>query len=146
MTLSRWALVAKPAVVKVEGVRQLRATMARAGHDLADFTEANAEVAALVARAGSTRAPRGRSGRLAGSVRGNRSKTRAVVMAGGGQVRYANAVHWGTGPRTGRRGPHNIAANPWLWNAAQDNQPRIVALYSRRVDAIVAKIKGAPRV
>lgn len=128
-------------VVKVEGARELRRTLAAAGHDLADMTAANAEVAALVAGYGSRSAPR-RSGRLAGSHRGNKSKTQAVVRAGGASVPYANAIHWGVGARAGLRGPHNIAPRPWLWQAANDHRPEVIDLYWQRVEAAVKSIHG----
>lgn len=138
--------MSRGAAIEVQGAAQLRRTLKAAGNDLADFTAANAEVAAMVARAATGTAPRGPSGRLAGSIRGNKAKARATVLAGGASVRYANAIHWGTGPRAGLRGPHNIRPRPWLWQAAQDNEAKVTEFYLRRLEAIVGKVQGAPSV
>jgi hypothetical protein len=128
--------------IRVRGARQLRATLKAAGRDVAEMTETNAEVSRLVATEAASRAPR-RTGRLAGSTRPNRSKTKAIVRAGGAAVPYANAIHWGTGPRTGRRGPHNIARRPWIWNAAAATQTKVLQLYWTRVQQSIRHVKGA---
>ena len=130
------------AAIRVKGARELRATLKRAGIDLSDLTDANASVAQLVASAAAARAPR-RSGRLAGSTRPNRAKTKAVVRAGGAATPYANAIHWGTGPRTGLRGPHNIRRRPWIWQAAGDKQEQVIDTYWTTVQQAISKIRGA---
>ena len=128
--------------LRVEGARELRATMRRAGIDLSDLTDANAAVAMLIATAATSGAPR-RTGRLAGSNRPNRAKTKAVVRAGGAGVPYANAIHWGVGPRAGLRGPHNIRRRPWIWDAANAKQDQVIDLYWTKVQQAIWKIRGA---
>jgi hypothetical protein len=125
---------AAPTVV-VEGARELRATMKRAGADLDDLKDAHAEVAAYVASASSSAAPRA-SGRLAASVRGNRAQASAVVKAGGAAVPYAGPIHWGWPG-------HNIAAQPFMADTAARTEPHWTATYLAAIERIVGKIRGA---
>ena len=99
--------------------------------------------AALVTAAARARAPVGPTGRLAASVRPGATKTMALVRAGGAAVPYANAIHWGAGPRLGRPGPHNIASNPFITEAAQATEPAWEPIYRRAVAEIVDTVKGA---
>lgn len=122
-------------VIKVEGARQLRATMAKAGIDLQDMVNANAEVSALVAGRATTMAPR-KSGRLAASVRGNRAKSQAVVRVGGASVPYAGPIHWGWPAR-------NISPHPFAVDAAHETEPTWVAMYLAAVNRVLDKVKGA---
>jgi hypothetical protein len=124
----------KAAQVQVEGARELRATLKRAGDDLADMKDANAAVAGYVAAAAAGSAPQ-RSGALAGSVRGNRAAASAVVKAGSAAVPYAGPIHWGW-PRRG------IPARPFLADTAARTEPTWTALYVQAVERIVARIKG----
>lgn len=121
--------------VRIEGLTRLRRTLKAAGVDMADMKKANAEAARIVAAAGRAGAPR-RSGRLAGTVRGNRAVGRAVVMAGGARVPYGGPIHWGWPAR-------HIAPNPWLSRAAQDTESTWLPAYLDELDRIVASVKGA---
>lgn len=135
--------MAAPSTIKVEGMRELRASLKRLGFELDDLKGAHVEVASLVGRRASQMAPK-RSGRLAGTMRPGGAAAQAVVRFGGARTPYANAVHWGTGPRPGKRGPHNIRKNPFAWQAAQDTQTEWEPIYAHAVDALVAQVKGAP--
>lgn len=129
--------------VEVRGGRELRSTLRKAGSDLGELKAAHAAAAALVTAAAVGRAPRGPTGRLAGSIRPGATKTAALVRAGGARVPYANAIHWGTGPRPGRRGPHNIASNPFITEAAQATEPTWGPVYARAVAEAVDNVRGA---
>lgn len=122
------------AVVEVRGARELRRTLRRAGIDLQDLKEAHAQVGGIVAAAGRTSAPR-RSGTLAGSIRASKAAASATVRAGGARVPYAGVIHWGW-PR------RNIAAQPWLSEAAQSTEPAWTSAYLEAVDKIIATVKG----
>lgn len=122
------------AVVEVEGARELRRTMKAAGEDLGDLKDANAEVAAYVAAAARGAAP-SVSGRLAGSVRGNRAAASAVVKAGGAAVPYAGPIHWGWPSR-------NIAAHPFVADTAAETEPHWTETYREAVQRILDRIKG----
>jgi hypothetical protein len=123
------------ALVQVDGVRELRASLKRAGDDLGDMKDANAAVAGMVAGRASSLAPRV-SGRLAASVRGNRAAASAVVKVGTASLPYAGPVHWGWPAR-------HIAANPFAVNAAHDTEPAWTATYLDAIDRIIGKVRGA---
>jgi hypothetical protein len=120
--------------VTVFGARQLRATLARAGVDLADLKNANAAAAATVASAATAGAPR-RTGALASTVRGNRAVGKAVVLAGRASVVYAGPIHWGWPG-------HHIAAQPFLSDAATSTEPVWLAAYQHDVQAALDKVHG----
>jgi hypothetical protein len=122
------------AVVQVEGAKQLRATMKRAGDDLADLTAVHGDIARLVASRGQANAPK-RTGALAGSVRGSGTKTVATVRAGGARIPYAMVIHYGWPA-------HNISANPFLTSAAHDTEPIWTNKYVDAVNRILARVKG----
>jgi hypothetical protein len=121
--------------IRVDGARQLRRSMRRAGLDLEDLKATHARIAGMVATTGKSYAPR-RSGRLAASIRPSGTKTAAIVRAGYARVPYAHPIHWGW-PRRG------IRANPWLSRAAQSSEPAWLAIYTREVDRILGTIEGA---
>jgi hypothetical protein len=108
--------------------------MTKAGIDLQDLVAANAQVSAYVAGRAATLAPH-KSGRLAGSVRGNKAKAQAVVRVGGASVRYAGPIHWGWPAR-------HIAAQPFAVNAAHDTEPQWVQMYLVAVQHAIDKVKG----
>lgn len=131
--------------VRVDGARQLRASLKRAGHDLGDLKAANAEVSRIVLADAKTRVPR-RSGALAATLRGGSAATRATVSAGYARVPYAGPVHWGTPPggRWGRgRTARGVRAQPFLTDAAKKTEPVWLLAYRRSVTRILAKVKGA---
>lgn len=121
-------------LVRVDGARQLRATLKRAGQDLSDLKETNATVATYVATRSAAAAPH-RSGRLAGSVRPNAAATNATVRAGGAAIPYAGVIHWGWPA-------HHITGRPFIADTAAATEPVWTEIYSARVRVIVAKIHG----
>jgi HK97 gp10 family phage protein len=66
---------------------------------------------------------------LAGTIRVRSTQTAGQVVLGTGRTPYAQAIYWGTGPRRGRRGPHNISPHPVMHEALERQKiPVIVAL------------------
>lgn len=126
----------------VEGLPELRATLKRLDIDLGDMKSAHADVAQFVGAESAMRAPR-RSGLLAASWRPGSSKTDAIIRFGGASTPYANAVHWGTGPRPGKRGPHNIRATHFAVDAVNETQQVWLSVYAALIDRYVGKVKGA---
>jgi hypothetical protein len=120
--------------VRVEGARELRRTLKRAGVHLEDLKDANAAAGNIVAGAGRTSAPR-RSGSLAGTIRASRAAASATVRAGGARVRYAGPIHWGWPNR-------NITAQPWLSEAAVKTEPQWTAAYEAGVAKVLDTIRG----
>jgi hypothetical protein len=127
--------VAGKPVVVVEGARELRATLRKAGDDLGDLRDVHATVSRYVALCSAAIAPR-RSGRLAGNVRGSSLKTSAVVRAGGAAVPYAGPIHWGWPARS-------IVAQPFMVDAAHITEPTWSRWYLAKVEQIVERIHGA---
>lgn len=129
-------------LIQVEGARELRASMKRLGADVQDFKDVHSKVSSYVGAEGASRAPR-RTGMLASTWRPGSAATQAVVRFGGSAVPYANAVHWGTGARAGKRGPHNIAPNPFAVTAAHDTEPTWVPWYQAELQNMVNRVRGA---
>jgi phage gpG-like protein len=122
--------------LRVEGARELRASLRRAGSELGnEITEAHKDVADLVSTESKAAAPR-RSGKLAGSGRGSGTKTMAVVRFGGARVRYAGPQHFGWAA-------HNIPARPWVTDTAQRLEPRWTERYETAVEHVLNTIQGA---
>lgn len=122
------------ATIEIEGARQLRATLAKAGADLNDFKAAHREVGAYVGARAVALAPKV-SGRLAGSMRPSSAKASATVRFGSSSIPYAGVIHWGWAG-------HNIAANPFASTAAETTEPQWLPVYMARVQRIVDSVRG----
>lgn len=122
-------------VVEVEGARELRRTLKRAGDNLADLKAVHAQVGQVVADAARPRTPT-LTGRLAGSIRPARLAAGAVVRAGAASIPYGGPIHWGWPAR-------NIEAQPFLSDAATSTEPEWVALYETEVNRIIEEVEGA---
>jgi hypothetical protein len=122
-------------LVRVEGARELRRTLKRAGDDLADLKAANAKAGQTVAQWAAVKAPR-RTGALGASVRAGKAVGRAQIMAGNAAVPYAGVIHWGWPAR-------RITAQPFIVEAAQATQPAWEAAYLDDMQRVVDRVKGA---
>lgn len=120
--------------VRVAGLPALRRDLQRIAGDLDDLERANAAALRVVVPAANARAPR-RTGRLAGSIRGNKSPGRATVSAGGPGVTYAGVVHYGWPAR-------NLAEQPFLVDAAHDTESTWVPLYVADVEHALDRVAG----
>ena len=120
--------------ITVEGARNLRRTMKRAGADLGQLKDAHQAAGRIVVGAARVSGP-ARSGALVGSLRASRAAASATIRAGGARVPYANVIHWGWPG-------HNIAAQPWVTTAAQATEPEWTAAYQTAVDRVIATIQG----
>lgn len=122
--------------VRVEGARELRRTLRKAGHDLNDLKDAHQAAGSIVLNDARPRTPRGFTGRLQASQRQARAATFAEVRAGNARVPYAGPVHWGWPAR-------NIAAQPWLADSAKRTEPQWTAAYEAAVNRVLDTIQGA---
>lgn len=118
--------------LRLEGLEELQRTMANASEELQDLATANQRTADMVAAMAARMAPR-RSGRLAGSIRAQRTKGGATITSG---LAYAGAIHWGWPSR-------HIDPQPYITLAAQATEGQWVKLYEQDVDRTLEKIKGA---
>lgn len=92
--------------VEVDGLREVVRDLERAGVEVEDLKDAHARIATEGADTLQGFTPR-RSGKLAGSARGNRAKNKAVINVGGARVRYAGPIFYGW-PRHGIRAASTI--------------------------------------
>lgn len=101
--------------VQVEGLNQIIRGLTALGLDAEDLKNAFGPIAAEAAELAARYAPR-RSGKLAASIRGNRAKNKAVVVAGRARVKYAGPINYGW--RT-----HNINPARFMQKADEDMRP-----------------------
>lgn len=104
------------------------------GDDLAELKAATARVSAFIASRAVPAAPR-RTGKLAGTIRGNKSLSRATVMAGGAATPYAGPIHWGWPSR-------GIEAQPFIAETAQDTEPQWLDFYMSDIEKAVDNVAG----
>ena len=83
---------------KVTGLNEVVRALLAIGVEVDDLKDAFSTIAAEGARIASSYAPV-RTGRLAGDIRGNRAKSKAVVTAGRVSVPYAGPVNYGWAAR-----------------------------------------------
>ncbi len=130
--------------VKVEGLRELRSAIIKAGDkELGNaLKRANKSAAERVVDAALPNVPVGPSGKLVASVKALASQSSGKVKAGAAKVPYAAAVHWGTGPRQGEKGPHNIRRNPFIYDAAEKVSADLTSAYEEEIDRLVDSFRG----
>jgi hypothetical protein len=133
--------------VTVEGARQLRAAMRRAGDDLSDLKKANKEAADIAAAASAALAPV-RSGMLKRTVRGAGTKTAGIIRAGNnGRVPYASAIHWGRlwWPNAQGSPRHRsvITPQPFLSEGAQSSEGQWLPVYENYIDEFLGRIEAS---
>jgi len=124
-------MAGKPAI-QVTGAKELRRALQHMGNDLSDLRSINLAAAKEVSDKAQDKAPH-RSGTLAKSVRPTATKQSGKVVAGRTRVPYAGVIHFGW-PR------HNIAPQPFLFNALDDRREAVADRYRERVDALVIRV------
>jgi len=123
--------------VKVKGAKRLRRELKRAGVDLKVMREPNLAAAKIAAPVAKGKAPVGKTGRLAGSVRPGATRTAGIIRAGGAAVPYAGVQEWGW-PR------RNIVGKHYLTGGASESEPRWIEVYWRELQRILSNIAGGP--
>lgn len=111
---------------RVQGLTAVVRDLQRLGLDVDDLKDAFSEIASEGAERASAHAPRV-SGRLAGDIRGNRAKSKAVVAAGRASVPYAGAINYGWTSR-------NIKPSEFMQKADQDMQPRAIQMLEDEIN------------
>ena len=96
--------------VRVEGLGATLRKLSKAGADATDMKNLMRDIGMLIVK--DANPPVGLTGKLAGSIRAGRGKTKAVVRAGGAKAPYAGVIHYGWATR-------NIAPNPFILDALQ---------------------------
>lgn len=80
--------------VRVDGLNRLVRDMTAMGVEIADLKLVFGDLASRGANLASSLAPT-RSGKLAASVKGNKAKNKAVIVAGSKRIPYAGAINYG---------------------------------------------------
>lgn len=122
-------IVALQGGVRIEGLNKFIRNLEALGADVDDLKGAFSAIASEGARLASSFAPK-RTGRLASSIRGNKSKNKAVVSAGKKSVPYAGAINYGW-PR------RNIQKSSFMQKADNVMQPRALVLLERNLDQVI---------
>lgn len=115
---------------RVTGLTAVVRDLIALGVDVDDLKDAFSEIARQGASVASAYAPR-RTGRLAGDIRGNRAKSKAVITAGRVSVPYAGPINYGWAA-------HGIQASGFMQKADEALQPYAL---SRLEDDINAAIR-----
>lgn len=123
--------------VQVVGADRLRATLSRFARQLVNL--APEKVVSIIGRVAQQRAPK-RTGRLAASFSGQTGPGEQLLKFG---AEYAAPIHFGVGPRTGLRGPHNIRPNPYLFGAVDETHAQWERAYTEEIVDMARQVKGA---
>ncbi|APF33385.1 hypothetical protein [Microbacterium paludicola] len=115
--------------VRIEGLGKTVRALQKAGADAEDMRDLMHALGSIVVDAAS---PPVVSGKLAGTIRAGRGKTKAVVRAGGAKAKYAGVAHYGWPAK-------NKPANPFLTSALQANQGRIFSALDAGLADILKK-------
>ena len=116
--------------VRVDGLSKLKKQFRAAGVDMAEMREAGKAAAEIVAVEARTRTVPRRSGALSDSIRSAGQVSGAVVRAGGARVPYAKVIHFGWPG-------HNIAPQPFLYDALDNRVSEVEAAYERSLETII---------
>lgn len=103
------------ASVQVQGLTAVVRALEALGLEVDDLKDAFSSIAKEAAERAARHAPV-LSGRLAGDVRGNRAKSKAVVIAGRASVPYAGAINYGWAA-------HHISPAGFMQAADHEMQP-----------------------
>lgn len=130
--------------IRVEGASELARILRKVGDTglLAALKLANENAAEITVDVANPSIPM-RTGALKRSVRATATARVGRAVAGGSDVPYAAAVHWGRlrgnvgSPPGNRRGNNRIQANPFLWDAAQRSIPVIEPEYRDEILRII---------
>lgn len=132
--------------IRVDGARQLRASLKAAGESLQDLKGAHRQAADIAARASAALAPE-LSGKLRATIRGAGTNTAGIIRAGKKSVPYAPAVHWGRRFWPNKSHPRStrsvVLGQPFLSDGAQDSEGKWLPVYEAVLDNAIDKVKGA---
>lgn len=117
--------------VRVEGLRETVRSLQAFGAEVDDLKDVFQPIATRAAEFASQQVDSD-SGRLAGSVRGNRAKSKAVVTAGRASVPYAGPQNYGW-PR------RNIPAQDFFGATDRHMEPVATHLLQEGVDRLIAR-------
>lgn len=115
--------------VRVDGLSKTFRAMSKAGADSQDMKVLMHELGMIVVKATN---PPVVSGRLAGTIRAGRGKTKAVVRAGGARAPYGPVIHYGWPAR-------GITPQPFLLNALQRKRGDVLSALDDGIEDLLRK-------
>lgn len=118
----------------VVGQKRFVATMRKAGADMDELREVNAQAARVALPAVRSLVPR-RSGTLAGSVRTGATKRAGVIRAGRKSVPYAGVINYGWPKR-------HITGRMFANNGVAQTEPAWTKLYEDFIKKTMSQVKG----
>jgi len=117
--------------LKVTGLREMVRDLEAVGVEVEDLKDAFGAIAKEGAEVGASKV-NSRSGKLAGSTRGNRAKAKAVVTWGRAAVPYAGVQNYGW-PR------RNIRAQGFAQQTDQVMSPVAVAKLEENIERVITE-------
>lgn len=119
----------------VVGGKRFVATMRKAGADLDELREVNAQAGRIAAPAVRRLVPR-RTGTLAASIRTGATKRAGVIRSGRKSVPYAGVINYGWPA-------HHIKGVQYANYGVAATEPQWTRLYKDFVDKTMKQVKGA---
>ena len=118
--------------MRIQGADRAMRALARAGAETQDMKDLMHSLGSLVVKTAKPLTPH-RTGRLAGSIRAGRGKTKAVVTAGRKSIPYAGVQHYGWPA-------HHIKAMMFLVKALEAKNEDIVRTLVKGIGEICTKL------
>ncbi|OKL49387.1 hypothetical protein BM477_04755 [Boudabousia marimammalium] len=118
--------------MKVTGLNRTLRQLEQAGAAAGDMKDLMHQIGESVIERARPAVPRGKSGKLARSLRAGRGKTKAVVRAGGARVPYAGVIHYGWPA-------HHIRPQPFYLTAMQAAQTQILDQLNQGISDLLEK-------
>ena len=118
--------------IDIDGVPDLNRALREFDGATDEMKGVHLEAAQLVEREAEKRAPVGKTRRLRNSIRSSAQAKSGVVRTGNARVPYGAPIHWGWRKR-------NIRPQPFIYEARDQVQPEVVALYEKGVHQLAKK-------
>ncbi|MCM3577449.1 hypothetical protein M3686_04780 [Micrococcus luteus] len=121
----------------IQGGKELRRSLRRAGADLKDLSKINRAAVAIVLPVARTTAPMGPAagGHIRDTLRTGATQTRGEIRAGNKSKPYGPILQWGWRAR-------GIEPHTWVVEAAKTTEAQWLALYERELVNLLNSVKG----
>ena len=116
---------------RVEGLSAVLRALKALGLEVDDLKDAFSRIATEGAQSAARHAPK-KSGRLAGSLRGNRAQSKAVITAGRSSIRHAGPINYGWPAR-------GIAPSGFMQKADDEMRPKALSILEEEINAAIRR-------
>jgi hypothetical protein len=120
----------------VVGQKRFVQTMRKAGADMKELKDVNRQAANIALPAVRTLTPRGKSGKLAASIRVGATQKAGVIRAGRKSAPYAGVINYGWPAR-------RIKPRLFVNNGVASTEGAWQRLYKQFIDRTMSQVKGA---